>query len=704
VAEEWRQRVVDPKRLAALAATGLLDSPQSPAFDGLTRLAAEVLGAPTALVSLVDADRQFVKSAFGLGEPWASRRETPLSHSFCKHVVGGGEALFVADARATELAENPAVSELGVIAYAGVPLRADGETIGAFCAIDHAPRQWSDREVEILSALAAAAEAQIALGLLNASLAEREQMLDAILNTMPAGVAVRNVDGGVLRTNPALERLLGRSAAVLRALDFWSITHPDDVAGDVESREELLAGERSTTTRIKRFRHGAGHYVWVRLSAAVIRDRYGRAQGTVAVIEDVTAQRAAEEAIAHQARIYETIARNIPGGGVLLFDRDMRYLAADGADLLASLGFEKAQLEGRTLDEVAAPENLERIKRLYEQVLGGKSVELESSRHGHMLRTRFAPVLEGQAVTGGIALIQDVTEQHEQSQHLERTRQLFEATIASVRDGVVVLDGQNQALYANRAYAELFGFEPEKLVGLTRADFLRHVETLVDDPAACRAAIERPAPGADGAAVELTLVRPKLRHVRRTITPLVLPDGPGHVVVWHDISVERELLAERERQALTDALTGLPNRRAVELELTKAFARAERGGGPLCVALLDVDHFKRVNDTFGHATGDAVLKRVASALDEAKRLTDTIGRWGGEEFIAVLPVPLDGGATFCERVRRRIASLTHEGVGRVTISIGVAELAPKETPEALLGRADERLYAAKSKGRDRVEA
>ncbi|HWP07304.1 MAG TPA: diguanylate cyclase, partial [Polyangiaceae bacterium] len=508
----------------------------------------------------------------------------------------------------------------------------------------------------------------------------------------------------VLRTNPALERLLGRSAAVLRALDFWSITHPDDVAGDVESREELLAGERSTTTRIKRFRHGAGHYVWVRLSAAVIRDRYGRAQGTVAVIEDVTAQRAAEEAIAHQARIYETIARNIPGGGVLLFDRDMRYLAADGADLLASLGFEKAQLEGRTLDEVAAPENLERIKRLYEQVLGGKSVELESSRHGHMLRTRFAPVLEGQAVTGGIALIQDVTEQHEQSQHLERTRQLFEATIASVRDGVVVLDGQNQALYANRAYAELFGFEPEKLVGLTRADFLRHVETLVDDPAACRAAIERPAPGADGAAVELTLVRPKLRHVRRTITPLVLPDGPGHVVVWHDISVERELLAERERQALTDALTGLPNRRAVELELTKAFARAERGGGPLCVALLDVDHFKRVNDTFGHATGDAVLKRVASALDEAKRLTDTIGRWGGEEFIAVLPVPLDGGATFCERVRRRIASLTHEGVGRVTISIGVAELAPKETPEALLGRADERLYAAKSKGRDRVEA
>ena len=113
----------DPARLAALRGTGQLDSPPDPGFDRHVRLAAEVLNAPVALVSLIDEDRQFLKSCIGVEEPWASRRETPLSHSFCQHTVAQGEPLVVDDAREHPvLKANPAVAaEMGAVAYAGVP-------------------------------------------------------------------------------------------------------------------------------------------------------------------------------------------------------------------------------------------------------------------------------------------------------------------------------------------------------------------------------------------------------------------------------------------------------------------------------------------------------------------------------------------------------------------------------------------------------
>jgi diguanylate cyclase (GGDEF)-like protein/PAS domain S-box-containing protein len=701
---DWRERVADSKRLASLAATELSDSEAEEAFDRLTRLSAELLRSPVALVSLVDEHRQFFKSAVGLGEPWATRRETPLSHSFCKYVVASGQPLVISDARESPLLrDNLAVSELGVIAYAGVPLVAGGEAIGAFCAIDRRPRHWSDDELRLLGEIARAVEAQIALRLANRALAERERTLDAILDTMPAGVLLRDVAGAVVRTNPALESMLGRSASELSNIDFWEITHPDDVEGDTQSRLELLAGERHKVTRTKRYRHADGHYIWVRLRAATVRDREGRTEGTVAVVADISAEREAGDALARQARIYHTIARSIPRGAVLLFDRDMRYVAADGAELLASIGLDQAEIEGKTAVEISSPQHAEAVERVYREALAGKSQDIEGVRNGRTLLTRVAPVWDGEGVSGGIALIQDVTEERAQIELVRRAKALFEVTIANVRDGVVVLDANHRVLYANRAYAELLDFELATLVGSTRESFIAHVAPLMESPEAFATRIAQAGPGPAGASDDFVMVRPRRRHLRRTIAPLDLPEGAGHIVTWHDISAEVELLAERESQALTDALTGIPNRRAAELALAKAIAGAERAGTSLCVALFDVDHFKRVNDEHGHASGDEVLKRVAATIDRTKRLTDTVARWGGEEFLAVLPVPLAGASTFSERVRAGVAALVCPGVGRVTISAGIAELGAKESAEGLLGRADQRLYSAKAAGRNRVE-
>ena len=151
----------DPERLASLAQTGLMDTAPSEPLDALTRVAASLLGVPVALVSLVDDQRQFFKSHFGLPEPWATARETPLTHSFCQWVVADHNELIVSDARVhPALKHNLALHEMNVIAYAGVPLTTtSGSAIGSFCAIDTKARTWSGDEIRILKELASVADA-----------------------------------------------------------------------------------------------------------------------------------------------------------------------------------------------------------------------------------------------------------------------------------------------------------------------------------------------------------------------------------------------------------------------------------------------------------------------------------------------------------------------------------------------------------------
>lgn len=148
--------VLSARRLAALRRVALLDAPTEEGFDRLTRVAGLMLGVPIAMVSLVDADRQFFMSAVGLPEPFASTRVTPLSHSFCQHTIADGQPLIVDDAREHPLVrDNLAVRDLSVIAYAGIPLRtSDGLVLGSFCAIAHEPRAWSADDVQILTELA----------------------------------------------------------------------------------------------------------------------------------------------------------------------------------------------------------------------------------------------------------------------------------------------------------------------------------------------------------------------------------------------------------------------------------------------------------------------------------------------------------------------------------------------------------------------
>ena len=174
-------------------------------------------------------------------------------------------------------------------------------------------------------------------------------------------------------------------------------------------------------------------------------------------------------------------------------------------------------------------------------------------------------------------------------------------------------------------------------------------------------------------------------------------------------NAELSAALERIKQlATTDELTGLPNRRHIGEVLDVAMADCTRRGAPLSVCLIDIDHFKRVNDTHGHAGGDEVLRRVTQLAQKALRQGDRLGRWGGEEFLLVLPAtPLATAIDVVARVRERIASAeawAERPELQVTFSAGVGERLPDEVAERLVDRVDRALYDAKEGGRDRTAA
>jgi diguanylate cyclase (GGDEF)-like protein len=161
---------------------------------------------------------------------------------------------------------------------------------------------------------------------------------------------------------------------------------------------------------------------------------------------------------------------------------------------------------------------------------------------------------------------------------------------------------------------------------------------------------------------------------------------------------------EQASEARIDSLTALANRRAVEEILAAEISRAERFAHQLAVVLLDLDRFKEINDSFGHAAGDVMLRAVSRLLTSLARQGDTVARWGGEEFIVVLPETDPAGAErFAERLRRTIEAHS-VGEMQTTTSCGVASMVAEDTVEDLLGAADQALYLAKSNGRNRTES
>jgi len=259
----------------------------------------------------------------------------------------------------------------------------------------------------------------------------------------------------------------------------------------------------------------------------------------------------------------------------------------------------------------------------------------------------------------------------------------------------------------NRAGLDMIEADSEQqAIGLRVADLV-----VPEHKAAFNALGEKVGRGEAGSLeFELVGLKGRRRWLNTHAVPMRDADGQvtGLLGVTRDVTAHKEALQELERLSQVDVLTGLANRRYFMVLAEQELARATRYRDPLSVFMMDIDHFKVVNDTYGHQTGDLVLKQLGSLCREALREIDRVGRIGGEEFAVILP-HTDGARALevAERLRQIVAdtavALEHGLPLHITLSIGVTTLAGSGTNlDTLLGQADSALYEAKRSGRNRV--
>ncbi|WP_395602115.1 diguanylate cyclase [Pseudomonas sp. A1230] len=319
------------------------------------------------------------------------------------------------------------------------------------------------------------------------------------------------------------------------------------------------------------------------------------------------------------------------------------------------------------------------------------------------------PVLDEQGLwVGHLAICIDITERKRVHEALAARDVLLKKLSAHVPGGIyqfkMEFDGRFSVIYASDGIREIYELEPDVLLLDAEAIFSRiYPQDVSRVRTSIRASAQNLSPWREEYRVQLPVRG--LRWVRGEATPEELPGGG---VLWHgyisDISDLKRVEEELRALSITDSLTGIHNRRYFQERLTTEMARVERGGGELSVIMLDIDHFKRINDQHGHAVGDRVLQAVCERIGHRLRRTDVFCRLGGEEFMVLCP-DIDGEHAYMLAVElwQGLRSAPVDVVGVVTASFGIASWRPGEGADSLLLRADYGVYAAKQGGRDRVE-
>jgi diguanylate cyclase (GGDEF)-like protein/PAS domain S-box-containing protein len=285
----------------------------------------------------------------------------------------------------------------------------------------------------------------------------------------------------------------------------------------------------------------------------------------------------------------------------------------------------------------------------------------------------------------------------------------YKSVLDAIYDGVYFVDSERRITYWNQSAERLTGYAAEEVVGRYCYDnMLMHMDC--SGKQLCTEGCPLQGVLQDGAAREAEVY---LRHREGHRVPVAVRVAAlmrdervrGAVEIFSDNTNSQYLRRKTDQlqnEALTDALTELPNRRCLEEALARALSSDRRFGVLLC----DLDRFKRVNDRYGHEVGDAVLKTTAKSLRHALRTNDLVGRWGGEEFLAVLDLGEQESMLFeiAERCRIMVAGSSAGGNAavRTTISIGATVAMPGEDRASLVERADRLLYRSKRAGRNRV--
>nr|WP_280818761.1 sensor domain-containing diguanylate cyclase [Thiorhodococcus minor] len=307
--------------------------------------------------------------------------------------------------------------------------------------------------------------------------------------------------------------------------------------------------------------------------------------------------------------------------------------------------------------------------------------------------------------TGQLLRIQgvgfDITARQEAEIELAKAKELFERAFRDNPSLMAISDPESGRLIdVNNTWLERMGLRHEQICGKTMVEL-----GLFPNEQARRQLVQEILAGRRSHPVEIEAPDKNGRAFFGEAAGEIIHVGPHRFlfVTIQDLTRQRELRTRLEREATHDALTGVYNRQFADGYLIREIAAADRLDHPLPLLIADLDHFKRVNDRFGHLAGDSVLQEVTGRLGARIRQNDLLARWGGEEFILALPGTHRAGAVrLAECLRRDIELRPFEAAGPMTLSIGLAMWRPGESAAQWINRADQALYAAKHQGRNRV--
>ncbi len=418
----------------------------------------------------------------------------------------------------------------------------------------------------------------------------------------------------------------------------------------------------------------------------------------------------------------------------LAIDPNFRVLAINQA-AEATLGIPTEDALGRYVSELLPKDRAPKLLGDFAHVLEcNEPQEFEEVVRvdgvTHIFATSTFPIHDAEGKTVGLGCIaRDVSERLRAETAQRKQRDLSHSVMEGAPIAILMTDKDGQILFANPASASLFGYQVDELLG-------RSIELLVPGSQRAQHVALRSAymiaPSSRQAGRGMSL---RCQHKDGHLIPVDIglnhirhEDGSFRVIATVvDITERRKLeraeslnrvldriVRERtdallaanralDHMARHDSLTGLHNRRAFIERLRDEFLRMGRTGERYALIFIDIDHFKVINDSYGHKTGDIVLTHVASMIQESSRMTDFSARLGGEEFVVLLPSTDDDAVVLAEKLRAAVEQRAIPPIGRVTVSIGVAVAHPGDPDEeSVLHTADEAMYRAKSTGRNRV--
>jgi PAS domain S-box-containing protein len=463
------RKLDDPRRIRVFEEANLANRLPDPAFDIFTRLVAQSLNVPIAVISTVTPEHEFRKSVFGHAHAQAANREVPHNYSFCKNVVDTSEALIINDVSADPRFERiSAMQGLGVVAYAGVPIIAADEVIGACCAIDHVPRAWNEREIQILADISAAVSTEIEYRRAVRARERSEEQFRLMFAAAPVAITVTTIDGArFLEVNEQYvqivgytrEELIGRSAF---DIGLWIDPEQRRAVG-----EQLAKHDRVDSAEIKiRTKNGAVRTFEI----SVTRIQFADEPCVLSILSDVTARKAAEQRLRESEQRFRQLAQHLPQ---LFWMRD----AKSGRLIYLSPAFEK--IWGRPLEDslddkmwmnAIHPDDRESVRKILLEMPNERwDLDYRIVRPDGAVRwianIGFPIFDDAGEVYRYAGISEDITDRKLAAEALLEREHHYRRLVTTSPDGIYVLDSQGCFTELNPAGEAIIRRRAEEVIG-----------------------------------------------------------------------------------------------------------------------------------------------------------------------------------------------------------------------------------------------